>query len=265
VDSNPFCSYPSSSTAGFGQLAMTSLARFLHTPAARRTYSSFFSSRSGGGGRFFNSTKPNKSVPSGTIKQNVNDGERTVVASPSRGADSVDGLSGTDSKMSGESGLPKERDVEAPISQATFSHPPLHPVLNAKDLKLHQFFSIHRPLLLMSSPSSIMASAPPTSIFSLANPSLIMDTKVTPSDLLDNPPESSLEGDAETARQLTHSLTMNRAGAAADWEMTLRRLGLDVDAEADRVGLQERLEKEFRDVMMDSTKRKRRKKMKKHK
>ncbi|KAF5373784.1 hypothetical protein D9758_000669 [Tetrapyrgos nigripes] len=241
---------------------MTSLARFIRTPANRRTYSSFFSSKPGGGGRYFNPTKSNKSVPS-TIKKN--DGDRHVAASPSCTADSVDTLSGSDSKMNGETGLGKERDVDASISQATFTQPPLHSILDAKEFKLHQFFSVHRPLLLLSSPSSILASAPPSSVFSFANPSRIAETEATPSNLLDNPPETSPEGDTETARQLTYALTMNHAGAAAEWEMTLRRLGLDIDADADRVGLQERLDKEFQDVMMDSTKRKRKKKMKKHK
>lgn len=58
---------------------------------------------------------------------------------------------------------------------------------------------------------------------------------------------------------------MNRAGGVVDWENTLRRLGLDVEEEAERVGSKVQMEKEWQDVLMDSTKRKRRKKMKKHK
>ncbi|THU77809.1 hypothetical protein K435DRAFT_701540 [Dendrothele bispora CBS 962.96] len=233
---------------------MTSLTRLLrHTPAYSRPYSSFFSSKAGGG-RYFNSAKPNKSVPSSAVKQN--DGDRPSPTEPS-----------TNAAMSGETQNGKQKDVvDTPLSrQATFVHPPLHPMIGVKDFNLHQFFSLHRPLLLLSEPSSILASAPPSSVSSLNDPSRLVERKPKVPNLFDNPPESSLEGDAEAARQLTYTLTMNRAGAAAEWEATLKRLGLDVTEDADRVGLQERLDKEIRDVLMDSTKRKRRKKMKKHK
>jgi len=76
---------------------------------------------------------------------------------------------------------------------------------------------------------------------------------------------SPMDADAEAARQLTRALTMSKAGASIAWEDTLRHLGLDVTQSADRVGLAEQLAKEKHDVLMDSTKRKRRKKMKKHK
>jgi hypothetical protein len=58
---------------------------------------------------------------------------------------------------------------------------------------------------------------------------------------------------------------MNKAVATVSWEGTLKTLGLDVSKEAERVNLQEQFEKDWEDVMLDSTKRKRRKKMKKHK
>ncbi|KAG5720568.1 hypothetical protein E4T56_gene5768, partial [Termitomyces sp. T112] len=76
-------------------------------------------------------------------------------------------------------------------------------------------------------------------------------------------PEATADADAAAARQLTRAITMSHAGAAVSWEQTLRRLGLDVDK--DRIEMQEKLDKEWREVLMDSTKRKRRKKMKKHK
>jgi hypothetical protein len=82
---------------------------------------------------------------------------------------------------------------------------------------------------------------------------------------LDDPPEASPEADADAARQLVHALVVNRAGGTTAWEHTLRWLGLDVGLEDGRVGLKEQLAREWEDVMMDSTKRKRRRKMKKHK
>ncbi|KAF8211935.1 hypothetical protein K438DRAFT_1219724 [Mycena galopus ATCC 62051] len=69
--------------------------------------------------------------------------------------------------------------------------------------------------------------------------------------------------DAEAARQLTRALTMTRAGATVSWENTLRRLGLDVDSAAQDLRAEE-WNQEWEDILADSVKRKRRKKMKKH-
>lgn len=74
-----------------------------------------------------------------------------------------------------------------------------------------------------------------------------------------------VDADAETARLLSRALTMTKAGATVSWEETLKTLGLDVAKEAERADLQQQFEKDWEDVRMDSTKRKRRKKMKKHK
>lgn len=82
---------------------------------------------------------------------------------------------------------------------------------------------------------------------------------------LDGNADPFIDADAEAARQLTRALTMSKAGATVSWEDTLKKLGLDVSKDADRVNLREQFEREWEDVMMDSTKRKRRKKMKKHK
>jgi hypothetical protein len=81
----------------------------------------------------------------------------------------------------------------------------------------------------------------------------------------DDAHDGVVDADAEAARQLTRAVTMNTAGAAMAWESTLRRLGLDPDKEPERVGLQEQWDKEWNDVLMDSTKRKKRRKMRKHK
>lgn len=133
---------------------------------------------------------------------------------------------------------------------------------------MHQFFALHRPLLLISQPSTLFRSVP------LEHPITgpVVDNSaplsVDASTGAFGPfagLESSIDADAEAARQLTRALTMNQAGAAIAWENTLRHLGLDPAKDADRVGLQEQFDKEWNDVLMDSTKRKRRKKMKKHK
>jgi len=185
---------------------MSAFARSLHVPASRRTYSSFFSSKSGGG-RYVNSARK----------------------SPT--------------------------EISNPFAEPSSSLVP-QLTITPKDLQTHQFFSLHRPLLLISQPTSIFRPVPP-------NHSIFDALLVGPQ----NPPalEPSIDADAEAARQLTRALTMNKAGATVSWENTLKLLGLDVAQGVDRVNLQQQFDKEWRDVMMDSTKRKRRKKMKKHK
>ena len=48
---------------------------------------------------------------------------------------------------------------------------------------------------------------------------------------------------------------MNKAGATVSWENMLKVLG-DVGQEADQANLQQQFDKEWREVVMDSTKRK---------
>jgi len=130
---------------------------------------------------------------------------------------------------------------------------------------MHQFFSLHRPLLLASDPSSLFRPVQPHQPLFRADAA---SEGASPARIFSEWPQSSMspmDADAEAARQLTRALTMSKAGASIAWEDTLRHLGLDVSKGADRVGLEELLAKEKHDVLMDSTKRKRRKKMKKHK
>lgn len=281
---------------------MSAFVRFLHpTPIARRAYSSFFSSKPGGGGRYFNSAKPPKAViPGSATKNNVAkavdsskdskvDGVQTTAgggsgnvtnggngpsqtvnpsvdqtaqplkqSSSSSSSSSSNAASGTSSGSSdanaASAGSPGERHTHSQRQ---------HPVVNAKDFKLHQFFSLHRPLLLLPTPSSILTSAPAN--LDLSDLNATADVNSAHSSLLDEFPEASMDADAAAARQLTRAFTINHAGATVAWEDTLRRLGLDVDQDAERVNMQRQWSREWQEIMMDSTKRKRRKKMKKHK
>ncbi|KAK7054716.1 hypothetical protein VNI00_003179 [Paramarasmius palmivorus] len=240
-------------------------------PAARRSYSSFFSSKPGGG-RYFNPAKPPKVVPPASNKKNSQVDRQQ--ASP---GDAVDGVASSSQACDNthSAAVDKSSEVEEPTAtttKSTFalprssipSSPSLyaHPILGDKDFKLHQFFSLHRPLLLLSNPQSILESAPATHIFSAAPPTV--SSKNATSGAPEQVPDVSYEADAETARNLSRALTMSRLGATISWEATLKQLGLD-SSEAEKADLREQLDKEYRDVMMDSTKRKRRKKMKKHK
>ncbi|KAJ3725761.1 hypothetical protein EV361DRAFT_181645 [Lentinula raphanica] len=224
---------------------MTPWARILYSPVTRRT-SSYFSSKAGGG-RYFNSAKPLSAPTAPKKTSNSPRAETGPNDSPSQTLKAVEESSSV------------YRDNFTRLAVPEFV-PSTHPVIGDKDFKLHQFFSLHRPLLLLSNPQSILHSSPPASISSLPNPPV---TPVLPSTEVS--PEFAVASDAEAARTLARALAINRAGATFVWEETLKHIGLDVSLEPGRVGLQERLDKELKEVRMDSTRRKRRKKMKKHK
>jgi len=79
-----------------------------------------------------------------------------------------------------------------------------------------------------------------------------------------NSTQLPVDADGEAARQLTRALSMTRIGATVAWESTLQRLGVDVEAAANDLRTTE-WNQEWEDILADSTKRKRRRKMKKHK
>ncbi|KAF8350496.1 hypothetical protein F5887DRAFT_939503 [Amanita rubescens] len=242
-------------------------------PASKRCYSSYFSSKSGGG-RFFNSSKSSRSsVITGPARQ-------TTPIKPSDGPESRDGgINAKDQPHSGENTAP-------PMLPPPTRPSPLHPVVKPKDFKVVQFFSMHRPLLSLPDPPSIFSPSTTSdnTFFALQSspsedPLFTSDTSnlpAPPSNILssvfnssainafDDFSETFPEGDVETARQLTRALAMSKAGSMVEWEKTLRMLGLDPEMEPERVVMREQMEKDW-EVMMDSTKRKRRKKMKKHK
>lgn len=251
---------------------MSAFARLLHVPASRRTYSSFFSSKSGG--RYFNSTKKSPTV---ALKNNTNvdpseaqkDGVQSGPANQNAGASQnpiadaqpSQTASGSASKDESPKTVTPQTNVFAELPISNSSHMPLQLFITPKDFKTHQFFSLHRPLLLIDEPTSIFRPIPPnhSNFDPLQPPTALQNFGFDPAS------EPSIDTDAEAARQLTRALTMNKAGATVSWEDTLKHLGLDVAQEADRVNLQQQFDKEWHEVMMDSTKRKRRKKMKKHK
>ena len=251
---------------------MSAFARLLHVPAYRRTYSSFFSSKSGGG-RYFNSTKKSPTV---ALKNNTNvdppeaqkDGVQSSSANQNPGASQKNPIADAQPSQTA-SGSASADDSPKPVTPQPNAFAELsislmpQLTITPKDFKTHQFFSLHRPLLLISQPTSIFRPVPPNhSMFdALQSPTAAPQNPLG----LDPASEPSVDADAEAARQLTRALTMNKAGATISWEDTLKYLGLDVAQEADRVNLQQQFDKEWREVMMDSTKRKRRKKMKKHK
>ncbi|KAJ7156959.1 hypothetical protein C8R43DRAFT_997813 [Mycena crocata] len=252
---------------------MSAFTRFLHPlPASRRTYSSFFSKP--GGGRYFNSHKPAKSVVAvnstktpGTPSPDVTDSAPTSEATGC-GSDSSPPL--LDGAASPSVASPPRASTLVPLAASAVRHPeglPSHPVITPKDFQLHQFFSIHRPLLLLPTPPAIFKTPPPSAPLFYTPPQDYESHSSLPDEVVGHPDESTdipVDADAEAARQLTRALTMSRAGATVSWESTLRRLGLDVDSAAHELRVTE-WNQEWEDILADSVKRKRKKKMKKHK
>lgn len=233
---------------------MSVLAHLLRPAAgARRAYSVF--SKPGGGG-YFNSSKSPKVAPPSSSKPKVDSSSSSNPdASPSS---TKDDSASASSGSSASADTPNPRPfIPSPPTYTFSSHfTPVHPRISGQDLKLHQFFSLHRPLLSLSQSSS--------SLFD--SHSSLFPTAAAPEPAafgsIEEGAEASPEADADAARQLARAMVVNRVGASIAWEDTLRSLGLDVAPErAAEVSL---AEAEF-EIYMDSTKRKRRKKMKKHK
>ena len=272
---------------------MSTFRHIIRIPAGRRTYS-YFSSRSGGG-RFFNSAKPPK-APVVTAKptnstspkpEPPTESNQTGVKCASQPPSNISAPSGESASSSqtnavGSSGSESSGNGDVPHSNQDANsddsrqlHIPTPTIITAKDFKMHQFFSLHRPLLLISQPSSLFRNLPfnhaifsplPPSEAEIQNRVIQAISAGDPSLGATGPTDAFMvDADAETARLLSRALTMTKAGATVSWEETLKTLGLDVAKEAERADLQQQFEKDWEDVRMDSTKRKRRKKMKKHK
>ena len=243
---------------------MTLLAGLLRPAAgARRAYSVF--SKPGGGG-YFSSSKAPKAVPpsSKTKKVDTSSNPNADNASPSSPTSKDDpsslnpGVASHADTSSSPSSPPAFAALTAPSPFA-----PVHPHVSPKDLKLHQFFSLHRPLLTLGQvPATLFDSH--ASPFPPPPPAPAHGLGLGASPFADEAlqPFAAGDADADAARQLARAMVVNRVGASLAWEETLRRLGLDDAAgRAEEVSL---AEAEF-DAYMDSTKRKKRKKMKKHK
>lgn len=237
---------------------MSRIGRLLPPFAAgRRTYS-FFSSKPGGG-RYFNSAKPAKVIatPSSASSPSTSASQSQSTAGSSTASNAPDG-SVADELQSATKAGPEQLAENSPIVPSPDAHAlapalsPPHPSLKPHELTLHHFFSLHRPYLLINQPTSALfeSAPPPKTAASSTTPPASLGT-------IDDPPVASPEADADSARQLGRALVMNRVGNAVDWEHALSRLGLQE--------MKDPVPPVPAGLSLDSTKRKRRKKMKKHK
>jgi hypothetical protein len=151
----------------------------------------------------------------------------------------------------------------------------MHAPLTQKDLDLHSFFSGHRPLLLLSQPSSsVFESWPDLRLSNKPDPAAFQHQSLL-NQLgginLEDPPEATPEADADAARLLNRALVVNRLGGTVSWEETLAKLGVieeRMNLAEMGMGAHDVVDSSMMngfDAYMDSTKRKKRKKMKKHK
>ncbi|KAI0289830.1 hypothetical protein BC826DRAFT_970734 [Russula brevipes] len=201
--------------------------------SSRRSYSLFSKPP---GGRFFNSSKPPKVVPPTTAKSTAR-----VEASATTNGDAP--------HQTSSSAPPDDPSASPSSTPPTPSSPQSLPTLSSAPTAL----ATHPPLTREYTIRYLANARPwPRTVSSTRCLSLGLPAPAT----LDDPPETTPEADADTARLLARTLAMNAVSSAVSWDATLRRLGLD-SAESTEVG--------GLAVELDSTRRKRRKKMKKHK
>ncbi|KZT26558.1 hypothetical protein NEOLEDRAFT_1132079 [Neolentinus lepideus HHB14362 ss-1] len=227
------------------------LSRLLKPPPASRRAYSFFSSKPGGG-RYFNSTKPPKVVAG-------NNGKSKVDATSNVGGSGTPGESPSSTTKKGSEEGAATPDTPADTIPALNHTPlPVHPMVTSHDLKLNQFFSLHRPLLLLPLPLSTSFDSAPSSKLSFTP----HQPEPVALDVSAEPLEASPDADADAARQLSRALVMNRVGGTISWQDTLQQLGMQL---AEGEGRADEMNLSGYTISADSVKRKRRKKMKKHK
>ncbi|CAE6436569.1 unnamed protein product [Rhizoctonia solani] len=170
---------------------------------------------------FFSSSKP----PGGLVKPTS-----VVKRTPSSSSEMTQQTTATNTNTTSSAPTPSE----APSLPSPTPIPRIHPSPVLATMHLHSFFSLDRPMLLLSQPTSrLFTTEPPKR------------------SLTDDPTET--DSDADAARNLSHALVMSRVQSAAIWADTLTRLGVPADPQDAEL------------VSMDSVKRKRRKKITKHK
>ncbi|KAF9227835.1 hypothetical protein BS17DRAFT_407646 [Gyrodon lividus] len=260
------------------------------TLSVGRPYSSFFSSKPGGG-RYFNSAKPPKPVLQpgrgkvDNINNSVSSADGNPTSPPANGNSKVK-AGGAEEISASPSSAPSKPTATVPQSTPALSlsgsasfpltyspsfsdriYVPIHPSLSAKEYKLHQFFSLHRPLLLLNQPTSVIFESADPSIPLFNSPADQVNnlSQAAQSPSIDDPPESSPEADADAARQLAHTLVMNRVGGTMAWQETLFQIGLSSEGSDGDMTLAKESAQEWVSIHADSTRRKKRKKMKKHK
>ena len=241
-----------------------------------RAFSSFFSSKPGGGRHFVAAKPPKPVLQHGTAKVDntttTGPPAEPTATGPPANATGVLKPATADEKSSSKPAEPHPQSpldsssVPFPYSSPTSDRVPIHPTLSSKEYKLHHFFSLHRPLLLLNQPvSAIFDTSDAPTPFSASSEDQVDNDSRPSLATIDNPPESSPDADADAARQLAYTLVTNRVGGAIAWQQALSRLGLSAKCSENDMTLAKESAHEWVSIHADSTRRKKRKKMKKHK
>ncbi|KAN0077212.1 hypothetical protein V8E55_011067 [Tylopilus felleus] len=246
-----------------------------------RAYSSFFSSKPGGGRHFISAKSPKPVLQPGRAKVDnttaTGPPAESTAASPPANASGVVNAAHGDENLSSKpaethpqshSVHPSSTNISPPFTYPFSSTDvvPIHPSLSSKEYKLHQIFSLHRPFLLLNQPTSAIFESADSSTPLFASFEDQVNNESRPSFAsIDSPPESSPDADADAARQLAHTLVMNCVGGAIAWQQTLSRIGLSDKYSENDMTLAKETAQEWVTIHADSTRRKKRKKMKKHK
>ncbi|GJJ12618.1 hypothetical protein Clacol_006861 [Clathrus columnatus] len=272
--------------------ALGRLMRPTNLVSSRRLYSVFSSKP--GGGRYFNSAKPHKVVATNhSTKRNIDEQSSSssssssspVTTTKNSSAEIEDGkvlTSQTAEDIQSSSGKApttlssnvntQTQTQTPPPAEPSTPRVPFHSSFTAQTYPLHQFFSVHRPLLNLSLPTSALfepskVSSDESAIFTTGSDSALGIEQQQFQQQLD---EYNTDADADTARQLARALAINRLGGAVNWDEALARLG-DIESIiaqerlGERVNMTPLTEWTEEEMSLDSTKRKRRKKMTKHK
>src|SRR5258708_5837002 len=196
--------------------------------SSRRSYSLFSKPP---GGRFFNSSKPPKVVPPASASAKSATRVETSTANgdtqqQQTSSSLPDDASGT-TTMTPSTAASSSPALPMPSAAPTALAP--HPPLSAPDLRLHQFFSQHRPLVLSQSASVLFDSSPALTL----NPTPPHDTGSTTTAsasaaaqaTLEDPPETTPEADPDTSPLPAPPLALNAGSRGVSLGATLRLLG----------------------------------------
>ncbi|KAG8931792.1 hypothetical protein FRC02_002146 [Tulasnella sp. 418] len=206
---------------------------FRPAPSSRRAFS-FFSNKSGGG-RSINASSHKPKVPV-TKATTTKTSSTTQESKPAPAHQLIEETPAAP--------LPPKVELESlfPSPTSTLHNVNLiHPTPTLPTLHLHNFFALDRPMLLLNqSPSALFQSSPVQSLEKFSAP----EQQLGPEETL----MEDQDADIHAARLLARSMVIQKIGSVMDWADVTAKLGIPNDMV----------------IEMDSTKRKRKKKMTKH-
>jgi len=226
----------------------------------KRPYSFFSSKGSGNGSRYFtgNSNSGSSKAVGGVV------GGKEVASKPVASSAVNASPAPSPQAVGVENGTAPSKDEQATKAAPTSSSstppmaelaPPMpHPTLTTRTLSLHNFFSLHRPLLLLSNPASSLFDQPSLALTSRQQDDIAREEE--------REEREEVESESSAAVLLLHSQITSNLSPRLSFNDVLARLG-----SKEEIQMQRSIEEEIRKgaILLDSVKRKRKKKMSRHK